>query len=257
MDTMTVNVGGRRITQTWDLEVLADDDIGNRVIHTGLPYEYTELIAVRSLVHRNKLVVDVGANVGNHSLFWAVELGAQVLAFEPNSAARAILARNVARNCLESSITIMSEALGESRGSGRITVPSGNLGAARVTDSPDGDIDVIPLDSLGLSDVSVIKIDVEGAERAVLQGASETIRRCRPTIWVELLDRESHQAVQAIFAGFGYPRYQVWLGETNAMFVPSARALLPILKDPAAMLMLARRQAGRQMRHLTSGVRRR
>ena len=57
MTTTTVKVGGRRITHTWNLEVVADDDIGNRVIQTGLPYEYTELIVARSLVHRNGLVV--------------------------------------------------------------------------------------------------------------------------------------------------------------------------------------------------------
>ena len=69
----------------------------------------------------------------------------------------------------------------------------------------------------------MMKIDVEGAERAVLQGASETIRRCRPTIWVELLDRQSRQAAQAMFAGFGYARYPIWLGEHERP-VPAVRS---------------------------------
>jgi FkbM family methyltransferase len=189
-------------------------------------------------------------HIGNHSLFWAIERRARVLAFEPNPSAREILVRNVARNRVESSTEIRGEALAAVTGRGALIVPAGNLGAARVTESGEGDVDVISLDSLELADVTFIKVDVEGAELAVLGGASRTIIRCKPTIWVELLDRTSRDSVQRLLSEFGYFRRPIWLGATNALFLPSILHARPILTDPIAMRILARRQMGRLGRYI-------
>ncbi len=68
-------------------------------------------------------------------------------------------------------------------------------------------IDARTLDSFGFDDVDFIKIDVEGHERNVLAGASETIRRCRPTLLVEIEQRHSDEPFGdrlAFFQSFGY-----------------------------------------------------
>ncbi len=60
------------------------------------------------------------------------------------------------------------------------------------------------LDSLGLNEVSFIKIDVEGMERAVLRGASETLSRDRPILYVENDRAEHSRELISLILGAGY-----------------------------------------------------
>ncbi len=53
-----------------------------------------------------------------------------------------------------------------------------------------GDIQAIPIDSLRLDDVLLLKLDVEGYEMKVLEGSRETLARCRPFVMMELKDRK-------------------------------------------------------------------
>ena len=52
-------------------------------------------------------------------------------------------------------------------------------------------VEIRTLDSYDFPDVSMIKIDVEGHEEAVVAGAAETIRRCRPSLIIESEDRHN------------------------------------------------------------------
>jgi hypothetical protein len=62
------------------------------------------------------------------------------------------------------------------------------------------EVDVIPLDHLRLEDVGLIKIDVEGAELGVLEGAGETISRCRPLMMIEIEQRHHSRPIESVFA---------------------------------------------------------
>jgi hypothetical protein len=64
------------------------------------------------------------------------------------------------------------------------------------------------IDSFGFSDVSLIKIDVEGHEKAVLLGAAQTIRTQHPTIFIEIWDHNKSKIVP-IIEGFGYSLREV------------------------------------------------
>jgi hypothetical protein len=73
METTIVRVRGRGPASAWDLEVVDDDDIGERVVRTSRPYEYEELVATRRLVAANALVIDVGANIETPRVSWRLD----------------------------------------------------------------------------------------------------------------------------------------------------------------------------------------
>lgn len=175
-----------------------------RVVDGLATYQYHKLEAAVALCRQRRAAVDIGAHVGLWSM-WLARDFARVHAFEPLGAHRKLFERNVAR---WSNVTLHPCALGETEGEVQIRRPLETTGNAHVlnftgrhpgtrhVEHPDrADIhEHVPmrtLDSFNLQEVDLIKIDVEGFERAVVQGAEETIRRCRPVICVEQKKNES------------------------------------------------------------------
>ena len=131
-------------------------------------------------------IVDVGAHIGNHTLWFAGIMGRQVTAFEPNYVSYRELLKNVQLNGLENSVWVRNEAVGAEPGFVRVVDNTqANSGMAYCVDAECG-VPRIKLDQVGLLDVAVIKIDVEGDQLKVLNGAKETIARCRPLIYAEV-----------------------------------------------------------------------
>ncbi len=188
-----------------------------------------EVSLLRAL-HRPGTIVDVGAHDGALTVPLAGLAGARVLAFEPLPSAFARLEAAVAGLPVE----LRREALGVGPGRLSLEVPVvggiareqwasvakdyGAIAAAdpRVEDVLRWDVEVIALDSLGLDDVTAMKVDAEGAEEEVLRGAEATLRRCRPVLTVEIEERHragSTVAVPAFLAGLGYRGFY-WLDGT-------------------------------------------
>ena len=89
------------------------------------------------------------------------------------------------------------------------------------------DVDIRTLDEFGLAGVRFIKADVEGSERAVLDGARATIARDRPVILLELLSgthADPAASTAAICECFGYDAFIVQRGEMIAA-LPAIAAL--------------------------------
>lgn len=126
-------------------------------------------------------VIDVGAFIGDHTVFYARH-AQSVFAFEPNPLAFECLSRNVEQF---NNVRCFKVGLGAAPGRAAL-VTNTNAGMSALVAG--NDIDVIALDSLNLSDVSFIKIDAEGWECAVLEGARKTIARCRPVMLIEIND---------------------------------------------------------------------
>lgn len=141
------------------------------------------------------IVLDIGANVGQHSLYLARTV-AQVHAFEPWEPVRQALANNLARNDITNVAAhaiALSDSPGEAifyaptaanRGTGSFVAghdlsnrPAGRLALKR------GD-DVVG--DLGLARLDLIKVDTEGFEERVLAGLAQTLRRYRPVVVFEL-----------------------------------------------------------------------
>ena len=170
-------------------------------VSKGGPTEYQYQVRNRSLnyVKQNRVALDIGANVG----LWSRDLVKQfdiVIAFEPVAMFRECLTRNVFAKNLD----VRSIALGDQEGMIRMIVTEGNTGHTHVDPtSKDGDTQITRLDSLNLPVVDYIKIDCEGFEYRVLQGAEQTIRRCRPIVVIEQKPHDAYSKDYGQFAAIG------------------------------------------------------
>lgn len=173
-----------------------NDFIGNRVVRQGAySYEYIFLIreAARA-IDRTGVMADVGANIGNHSLFLATVFD-RVLAFEPNPRLVEIFRENMARNGIQH---VQLFPMGLSNEDTQLPFEySGdhNPSASRFLTGSDvqdlaGDLlevrrgDAV-LAAAGVDRLDAIKIDVEGHEPLALAGLAETIQRDRPFVLFE------------------------------------------------------------------------
>lgn len=174
------------------------------------PPDWPEMLVWQQRLAPGDLFIDVGANVGTYAL-WAGDLGAEVIALEPGPFAVERLRRNIALN--DFSITVVEAAASDRSGTVRIdpgqdTIAHIGAGLHKVQ--------AVTLDAI-IADrvVAGVKIDVEGAERIVLEGARGALReqriRCLQLEWnsasVEYYN-EQRSLVADILAEFGYRLYR-------------------------------------------------
>jgi FkbM family methyltransferase len=170
-----------------------------------------ELSIVASAIHRGDHVADVGANHGLYTHVLA-KRGARVEAFEPQPECVAVL-RAYASRRRPGNVRVHPVALSAAAGTGTLHLPHGSpsspSASLRPTTDTDGALEVIlePLDGFEFTDLTLVKIDVEGAELDVLRGATATLRRCRPLLFVEIEQRHHREPIAAVFdeiTSFGY-----------------------------------------------------
>ena len=170
-----------------------------------------ELSVVASMVHPGDHVADVGANHGLYTHMLA-KRGAVVEAFEPQPECVAVLQAYASRRRLKN-VRVHPVALSSATGVGILHVPRGSesspSASLRATAAGDAALEVKleRLDAFDFHDLRLVKIDVEGAELEVLRGAEETLRRCRPLLFVEIEQRHHHEPVAEVFdqiASLGY-----------------------------------------------------
>jgi FkbM family methyltransferase len=166
-----------------------------RTVRTGVPHE-AELLEHIYQQGFTGTAVDVGANVGNHTLWFAMICSLNVIAFEP--VVHQELVDNVRLNRLEDRVQIEPVALGA------IDSRATHFGRGRLRTGRNGQIPVRTLDSYQLNDISIIKIDVEGMESDVLRGGVETVERCRPVIYAEEWNFAAHLKIEAVLAPLEY-----------------------------------------------------
>lgn len=143
------------------------------------------LTALLAEVDSDTVVYDVGANVGFYACLLGTVAGS-VHAFEPNPHAVADLRRNVARNGLDT-VHVHDAAVSDVSGSGYLTGCGWPNGRSELTGRPTGvRVERVALDDLATEPPDVVKIDVEGHERAVLSGMSGLMESHPPVILCEL-----------------------------------------------------------------------
>jgi FkbM family methyltransferase len=149
-------------------------------IYTGLQ-DFADMGYVLHALRKDDLFIDVGANVGSYTLLACRAVGAEGCAFEPIPATYARLLENVRLNHLEGTVQCSNVGVGSAQGTLRFTanlnttnhaLAEGESSAASI------EVPVVTLDEvLRDKNPSLIKIDVEGYETAVLQGASNTLKK--------------------------------------------------------------------------------
>lgn len=183
------------------------DYIAKKISDAKTFYELDVLEEISSLGVGDGVFVDVGANIGNHSLFFSIILDRQVEAFEPADDAYTQLVQNVRLNRAERLVSCHRMALGEEEGRGLMNLVPGNLGASSFSRDDAGSVQLSTLDAVLLRrarKVALIKIDVEGLEIAVLKGATEILNRDNPVLIVEGQTNVAFAAISGFLTEQGY-----------------------------------------------------
>jgi FkbM family methyltransferase len=216
--------------------------VGGELLDTGT-YMPSEMELIRSLVSslpQNPVVLDVGANIGVTTLVMAeacARSNGTVLAFEPQRIIFQMLCGNLALNNIDNVIAHQA-ALGST--TGHIEVPQLNyyshasfgsleLGAPQREDIgqvprvglSSEQAPIYPLDSLHLSRIDFVKIDVEGMELTVLQGAHQTFHQTRPLVLIEWIKTGEH----ALRHWFGEQNYRIATVGQNLVCIPGESPL--------------------------------
>mgnify|MGYP006076755593 FL=1 len=201
--------------------------IGHQILETG-SYEPAEIdLAIGFLIARRRyygdgmVVVDCGANIGILSIEWARFMTGwgRVISFEAQAKLFYALAGNIVlNNCLN--IDAFHAAVGNKIGTMAIPEPNylvpssyGALDLEERTNNMDIgqkidytktiNVDLKTIDSLALERVDFIKIDVEGMEEAVVDGAKDTIAKLKPILFVEVL-KSNTDAIHKTLSSLGY-----------------------------------------------------
>ena len=201
--------------------------IGGSLIKTG-EYSEPEVQKLLSLVGAESVVIEVGANIGSISVPLAKKV-ALLVCFEPQPKICEVLAKNLVRNVPDGHAAYNQMAVGAKRGKVGlfpldVDEPGINMGAARILKFSDQgeQVEQTILDEFCTQwhRVDLIKIDVEGMECDVIDGATETIKKFKPLLWVENDRDENSQRLIEKIRALGYRLFwcptPIWNPDPNA-----------------------------------------
>lgn len=172
-----------------------------------------EIRLIPQLAAAGRDAIDAGANIGTYTYFLRKH-ARRVYAFEPNPQ----LAHQL--RTLFPEVVVRNLALSDQAGQVVLRIPIHPDGTelhelasiAQCFDAQTRDCPVrsVTIDSENFDNIGFVKVDVEQHERQVLQGAMETIKRCRPTIMTEISPLKYEQALPDVFAFLTRHGYCGW-----------------------------------------------
>jgi FkbM family methyltransferase len=179
--------------------------------HKEARYREPELRILHDIVPHGRVAIDVGANRGFYA-FALSKIARRVEAFEPYPPAALFARRKLGRN-----VRVHEVAVSNYSGSATLHIPQrkGEIDvhfSATLKQVPAGShrkitVQVATIDQFEFDDVGFIKIDAEGSDMEVIDGAQQTIRRNRPNILVELLptfNRDARAFIERIESMIAY-----------------------------------------------------
>lgn len=169
------------------------DHIQKQIYENKNFYEIKTLEFIKENFGHVSNIVEVGANIGNHMLYYCSQLQTQmVYCFEPNKINRSVLEKNISLNHLENTVKVFDVALGEKSGHGiekSFTLANTGMNKIEAVDTAaENGVSIKAMDDYQFEKIDFIKIDVEGFEVPVLLGAKETIIKNKPVIMVEIFE---------------------------------------------------------------------
>ena len=183
-----------------------EDFIQRRICLYQHFYEEEELNEIKHYIPENAVILDIGANIGNHSLYWASKCRVnKIYAFEPVPETFNILRKNVENNFPEK-IKILNIGLSDVSSHAAIkNFGHGNIGATVIEKSENGLLQVDKLDNLSIEEehIDFVKIDVEGHEIFTLRGGVETLKKHKPVVFIEMWHDNFKQG-HKILTNLGY-----------------------------------------------------
>lgn len=179
-------------------------------IYTGLA-DFEEMAFLLHFLRSNDLFVDVGANVGGYSLLASGICGSRTIAIEPVPDTYEMLKKNLHFNNLQELVSTCQLGIGSTAGTLMITTELGTMNRVVTAQGCNNitPIKVITLDELlSQQEVTMLKIDVEGYEREVLDGAEEMLdEKSLKVIVIEMLNAEDLNLIHARLVNNGFSPY--------------------------------------------------
>lgn len=172
---------------------LEGEVIEQHLIVTNSFFEHENLRIIQDYLPKQCTIIDVGANIGNHSIFFSLlNRDNEIYAFEPHHVNYDILLKNLKLNNL-SNVKTYPLAVGSQTGKGNlIELPNKNLSDTMVEYDDDGKISFTSLDEFikeeKLEKIDLVKIDVEGFEENVIKGMLQLSIKYDPIYWIEIWD---------------------------------------------------------------------
>jgi len=235
----------RRRRQAPRIACFADDDIGAQILAHGwyedllLQALFERFLRDRAAAFRAGVAVDVGANIGNHTL-WFARRFARVVAVEPNPVCTHLLQASLLMNGVDN-VHLLALGLSDTAGERPFHADlHGNLGrsglaaelAASATRSfpvrvERGDT-VLDAPALAGLPLRLVKLDIEGHELAALRGMAGLLRTQQPVVLFEANRADGEDGGNAVLAELAQHGYRHFYAiETNAL--PGAGPLRRLL----------------------------
>ena len=146
--------------------------------------------------NNGQVVIDAGANYGDSAIWWSKKFGAKVFAFEPLSDVFSELQKNIKLNAVN--VVAYNIALGQGE------EVNGNTYGGMFSKGGNLKIKTERLDNYSFEKVDFLKIDVEGFEYEVLNGAEKTISKFKPRIIIETHSQELRKVCHRYLSDLGY-----------------------------------------------------
>ncbi len=207
----------------FDIYIRPENGTLDKEIFIRGAYEPYFLSRIKKELSLGDTFVDIGTNIGQHSLFAAKVVGdnGKIISFEPIVRLYEQIIKNVKVNNLQN-MFVYNVACGESESIATIYKRDENIGGSslvtRIDRKDSEEIKVIAADSILTKEekINFIKIDVEGYEYFALLGLSETIKKFHPTILIEftpylynLSDKSHGQKILDLLKNSGYTMYDL------------------------------------------------
>jgi FkbM family methyltransferase len=176
----------RALGREFDFLLNSEIDHIQNVIRSGQFYETEELELIVEFAGNPKRILDVGANIGNHSIYFAHRFDADLtIPVEPNPVVVPLLRANAGLNWHRSfDLSMVGYGFSDRTATGVArTLSAANLGGTKLQVDEGGSIPIISADAVlpGMA-FDLIKIDVEGMEREVVSGMSAILARSKAVV---------------------------------------------------------------------------
>lgn len=192
-----------------EIELHENEDLSNHIRSTRDFFEPDILDYIRDNHGNHGTIVDIGANIGNHSVYFANFLRYETLiCFEPIEENYRLLERNMGKY---GGIGLAQSAVGNFTGITRMRINRSNMGASEIRADGETEVSIIALDRVHLHHVTLMKIDVEWHEPEVIEGAQDTIYRCKPLILLEDANFEYAKLLPGYKIERAWPQHKTYL----------------------------------------------
>ena len=193
-------LGPTKVDIAWPVE----DHIAKMIVVHRTFYENQLLRYIDGLDLPRGTAIDVGANIGNHAVYFGLFLASHVVVIEPNLDLWLTLMRNLKTN----NVPFSAYGVGAGATDGHMTFqppPPMNLGMGKLLYGRGG-VAIRAIDGIVEipRPVTIIKVDVEGMEVDVLRGAIGLIQADRPHLFLEAQTPEAFELIRAFLSPLGY-----------------------------------------------------